>query len=128
MCQPGIKSCELLLHVGQEYDYRYTVKDADLRLVIVDTIRQLINQQVLSGKRSEQCKIYQVDRANLKIYSTLKTEASVGRQRRPGDEFLVDDKKFQQQVLECKVDNLHIENDEEESKGVDLDPEKFFAE
>lgn len=85
-------------------------------MIIVDTIRQLINQQVLSGQRKDQCKIYQVDRANLKIYSTLKTEANVGIQRRPGHEFLLDDKKFQQQVLQANVENLHIEDDYEEAK------------
>ena len=75
MCQPGIKSNEFLLHVSQEYDYRFTVKDPDLRILIVDTIRHLINVQVKNGLRESQCKIYQINRANLKIYSTLKTEA-----------------------------------------------------
>jgi hypothetical protein len=53
MCQPGIKSFELLLHVEQEYDYRYTVKDVSLRIVIVDVIRRLINQMVKKGIRKE---------------------------------------------------------------------------
>ena len=58
MCKPGIKSNELLLHVESEYDYRYTVKDPALRVIIVDTIRQLINQQVLKGKRTKQCNVF----------------------------------------------------------------------
>lgn len=47
MCREGIKSNELLIHVQQQYDYRYTVKDPDLRVIIVDTIRRLVNEQVL---------------------------------------------------------------------------------
>lgn len=46
------------------------------------------------GLRKEQCTIYQVPRTNLKVHATLKTEAIIGKQRRPDKQYIVDDKMF----------------------------------
>lgn len=95
LCQPAFaaRSAELLIHVAGEYDYRYV---APLyKNTLVNIVRKAVNRQVQLGLREAQCQIYQVDRANLKKYATLKTEARDGIFRRPGSEFLVDDHMFE---------------------------------
>jgi len=72
---------EILIHVSKEYDYRYEVPN--IKNTVVNMIRRCINRQVELGLRKNQCTIYQVPRTNLKVHATLKTEAIIGKQRRP---------------------------------------------
>jgi hypothetical protein len=95
MAQPvhAAKSNELLIHVKNEYDYRYIAPN--FKNTLVNVIRKAINRQVQLGLRKEQCKIYQVNRSNLKPFVTLKNEGNAGIYRRPGPEFLVEDGMFE---------------------------------
>ena len=62
--------------------------------------------------RDEQLNLFQVPRANLKIYATLKTEAASNVYRRPENEYKVLHQKFHQQVAESpahfKVEEYNI--------------------
>ena len=90
-----------MFHIEGEYDYRYNLKYEHHKLQIVDTLRRLVNRMVEAGERSKQVKTFWVPRANLKIYTTLKTEAASGIWRRPENEFLVDDHQFDKLVSEA---------------------------
>ena len=70
--QPTLNSNELIIHVKNEYDYRYVAPS--YKNSLVNIIRKACNRQVQLGFRTEQCKIYQVNKSNLKMYSTLKSE------------------------------------------------------
>lgn len=82
LCQPQTKSKEFVVHVKNDYDYRFQALK-NTRIKFVNIVTDLINAQVKAGQRSEQLEIYLVDRSNLKIYATTKGESKIGKYRRP---------------------------------------------
>lgn len=92
LSDPVIESDEILIHVTNEYDYRYNAQE--YKNDIIKSLRSLINKQVEHKIRKKQCRTYLVDRKALKIYATLKTEQEQGIFRRPEDIYLWDDKVF----------------------------------
>ena len=96
-------SDEFIVHMKNGYDHRY--KAGRLRDTIVGLLmrlrRRIQTREIEANKDNiyvtldQEFSLYKVNRANLKIYTTLKTEAPKAIFRRPPKEFLVDDFGFE---------------------------------
>jgi hypothetical protein len=93
LCHPKTNSSQFVIHVGDDFDYRYSAQP-HVKFGLVNLLRELVNLQVLRRLRDSQLLIYFVDRSNLKLYTTSKAESQIGKNRKPQQRYLFNDGRF----------------------------------
>ena len=98
------KSVELMFHLYKDYDYRF--KASGLKNAIVEVIRRIILRMVHLGIKEKLLSIYEVDKANLKVWATTREDVAKKMFKRPDKKFLISHynyKGFNLQTINTEV-------------------------